>query len=117
MSEGTMRWIGIAKRRLLVSLVALAVVLPAPNSNLRADEAALPISEAVARGKEAYDKKDYTAALKFYRIAADQGDGEAEDKVGAMYAFGQGVEQDYAQALGWYRRAAEHGHPGAATNI
>ena len=41
-----MYWIGIAKRRLLVLLVSLAVILPAPSSGLRADEAALPVSEA-----------------------------------------------------------------------
>ena len=53
--------------------------------------------------------QDYAEAVKWYRLAAEQGDASAQSKLGAMYANGQGVAQDYAEAVKWYRRAAEQG--------
>jgi TPR repeat protein len=43
----------------------------------------------------------------WYRKAADQGNGSAQYKLGAMYADGRGVPRDYPQAAAWYRKAAE----------
>jgi TPR repeat protein len=43
------------------------------------------------------------------RQAAEQGDANAQFRLGAMYANGQGVGQDFAQAAQWWRRAAEQG--------
>ena len=34
-------------------------------------------------------------AARWYRLAADQGDADAQFNLGAMYAEGQGVPQDY----------------------
>ncbi len=47
--------------------------------------------------------------------AAEQGDSEAQYKLGRMYADGvnadgTGVTQDYAEAAKWYRQAAEQRH-------
>jgi TPR repeat protein len=42
--------------------------------------------------------------------AAEQGDAEAQCKLGVMYANGQGVTQDYGKALEWYRKSAEQGN-------
>jgi len=33
-------------------------------------------------------------AVKWYRLAADQGDADAQSSLGAMYYQGQGVPQD-----------------------
>lgn len=40
---------------------------------------------------------------------AEQGDADAQSKLGWMYLKGQGVPQDYAQAAAWYRKAADQG--------
>ena len=40
---------------------------------------------------------------------AKAGDAEAQDQLGEMYYFGEGVPRDYAQAANWYRKAAEQG--------
>jgi TPR repeat protein len=40
---------------------------------------------------------------------AEQGDAEAEAKLGTAYVRGLGVPQDYNEALKWYRRSAEQG--------
>ena len=44
------------------------------------------------------------------RQAAEQGDAEAQHRLGRLYAKRMGVRQDYAEAAGWYRKAAEQGH-------
>ena len=58
----------------------------------------------------AYQKQDYTAALRLFRPLADQGDADAQTMLGFMYQHGLGVPQDYAQAVKWYRLAADRGY-------
>jgi len=53
--------------------------------------------------------QDYVEALKWVRMAADQGLSNAQGRLGEMYDKGQGVLQDYQQAVAWYRKAAEQG--------
>jgi len=52
-----------------------------------------------------------------YRKAAEQGDANAQNNVGAMYANGKGVPQDYAQAMRWYRKATEQGDAAAEYGV
>ena len=47
------------------------------------------------------------------RKAADQGQAEAEAKLGTMYMEGQGVPEDYAEALSWSGKAADQGNADA----
>ena len=61
--------------------------------------------------------QDYTEAAKWYRLAADQGSGDAQSNLGNMYRWGYGVSQDYVQALQWYRLAADQGNSHAQYNI
>ena len=61
-----------------------------------------------------YDKgqgvpQDYKTAVKWYRLAAEQGDADAQYNLGVMYDKGRGVPQDYKTAVKWYRLAAEQG--------
>ena len=51
--------------------------------------------------------------MKWYRLAADQGNAIAQCNLGVMYDKGRGVPQDYAEAVKWYRLAAEQGHADA----
>ena len=50
-------------------------------------------------------------------IKAEQGDAEAQNKVGEMYDNGEGVPQDFAGAVKWYRKAANQGHADAQYNL
>jgi uncharacterized protein len=50
-----------------------------------------PYENAVA----AYQSGDYAAALRLFRLLADNGDARAQNSLGVMYAEGQGVPQDY----------------------
>ena len=69
-----------------------------------------------------YDKgqgvpQDYKTAVKWYRLAAEQGYAGAQYNLGTMYDNGQGVPQDYKTAVKWYRLAAEQGYADAQYNL
>ena len=51
------------------------------------------------------------------RQAAEQGDAEAQNKLGFMYAEGEGVPEDNQEAVRWYRKAAEQGYAEAQYNL
>ena len=58
--------------------------------------------------------EDSVGAVKWFRLAADQGLASAQFHLGLMYDNGQGVPQeDYVQAAKWYRLAANKGDASA----
>jgi TPR repeat protein len=61
--------------------------------------------------------QDYTAAVKWFTLAAEQGNAKAQSELGEMYAYGQGVAQDYKTAVKWYTLAAEQGNASAQYNL
>jgi len=63
----------------------------------------------VHRGK-AIEWKKLSDTASETRARAEQGDAEAQAKLGSMYSHGQGVPQNYAEALRWYRKAADQGY-------
>jgi len=52
-------------------------------------------------------EQNYAEALRWYRLAADQGDEESQYRIGMMYAEGRGVEQDLSEAAKWFRVSVE----------
>ena len=94
--------------RKLVHSIALLLVF-----GLSAPVLAEPFEDGLA----AYVKQDYAAAVKWFRLAANQGNAEAQFNLGVMYEQGQGVPQDYAAAVKWYRLAAEQGNAQAQLNL
>ena len=48
--------------------------------------------------------------MRWYRLAAEQGDKNGQLNLGAMYYNGKGVPKDHVQAARWYRRAAKQGY-------
>jgi uncharacterized protein len=61
-------------------------------------------------GAAAYDRGDYTAALRLFRPLAEQGDAAAQFKLSVMYAKGDGIPRDDVEALKWLRLAARQGN-------
>ncbi len=61
------------------------------------------------RGMKAYNRRDYTTALRIFRQFAEQGDADAQSNLGVMYDNGQGMPQDYVQAYMWLNLAAAQG--------
>jgi TPR repeat protein len=59
---------------------------------------------------DAYNRGDYSTALKEWQPLAEQGDANAQYNLGKLYYHGWGVPQDYGQARDWYRKAAAQGY-------
>ena len=55
-------------------------------------------------------EKDYKEAIRWYLLAAEEGDAAAERNLGNCYNGFYGLETDYRRAAYWYERAANHGH-------
>ena len=55
--------------------------------------------------------------IESIRMLAESGDAAAQNNLGALYATGEGVDQDYSEAANWYRKAAEQGHADAQINL
>jgi hypothetical protein len=58
-------------------------------------------------GVAAYQRGDYTTALRLLRPLAEQGDADAQYNLGVLYVEGNGVPQDHAEAVRWFRKAAD----------
>ena len=83
--------------------------------NLHRDNALLDGDEICDTGKGV--PQNYVEAVKWYRLAADQGDAAAQTSLGAKYQKGRGVPQSDAEALRWFRKAADQGDGGAQFNL
>jgi len=57
--------------------------------------------------------QDFSEAVKWNRLAAEQGDARAQTNLGSMYTEGRGVPQDFVQAHMWFNLAAAQGHESA----
>ncbi|TWB46497.1 SEL1-like repeat protein [Nitrospirillum viridazoti] len=78
----------------------------APDADIRRRAcAALGMLEAGGMGWP----ENVTAALPWYRCAAELGDTQSQFNLGLMYDEGVDVPADASQAVRWYRRAAEGG--------
>ena len=50
--------------------------------------------------------QDYKTAIRWYKLAAEQGYAYAQTAIGHMYLNGHGVLQDYTRAYMWFNIAA-----------
>jgi hypothetical protein len=55
--------------------------------------------------------------VKSFRLAAEQGDVDAQFALGVMYAMGRGALQDDAEAMIWFHKSATQGHADAQHNL
>jgi TPR repeat protein len=62
--------------------------------------------------------KDFKEAMKWFRLAADKGNTEAMNFLGALFHDGgNGVAQDYREAVKWYKLAAQKGDANAQETL
>ena len=71
-------------------------------------QALFMLGYAYAKGRGV--PQDFAEAVKWFRLAAEQGHALAQTSLGAMY-LEQGASQDFAKAAKWLRLAAELGEP------
>jgi TPR repeat protein len=55
-------------------------------------------------------EKNEAETIKWYRMAADNGDASAQYNLGVAYATGMGVPENTAEAEKWFNMAAKNGH-------
>jgi uncharacterized protein len=72
---------------------------------------------AVSAGLAAYVRADYPEAVRWFRLAAGQGNAFAQYSLGFMYDNGEGVPENDAEAVRWYRLAADQGDADAQLNL
>ena len=70
---------------------------------------AAPCQAGLKEGLAAYDRADYATAQQELAPLAEKGDAKAQNKIGRMYALGQGVPKDSRAAAEWFLKAAEQG--------
>jgi hypothetical protein len=80
-------------------------------------EIGLPVRQLEERGQQALIAKNYTDAMSWCRLAADQGSPWCQNEIGRMYGEGWGVAQDKVEAMRWFRMAAAQGLPAAQYTI
>jgi TPR repeat protein len=79
---------------------------------------ALTVSAAdFSAGLNAYQKKDYAAAVKEWRPLAEEGDAPSQFNLGLLYIDGLGVPQDYGTAVSWFERSAQQDYAKAQLNL
>jgi hypothetical protein len=61
--------------------------------------------------------QDFVEAVKWHRLAAEQGDAESQFRLAVAYAQGQGLPRSEADAVKWLSSAAEKGHAGAQKTL
>ena len=83
-------------------LMALVMVVPIEATGIVG-------TQDFEKATRAYDAGAYINAARILKVLADQGDAEAQHKLGVAYEKGQGVAQDYKEAVKWYRLSAEQG--------
>ena len=81
-----------------------------------AAEAATPADD-LQKGLAAYEAGDYETALAILTPLAKGGNADAQNNLGWMYDYGEGIEQNAEEAVKWYRRAAKQGHAIAQNNL
>jgi tetratricopeptide (TPR) repeat protein len=81
----------------------------ATGKNGPGSDADLSAVELFQKGKASYDARNWSEAMRFYRLASTRGNATAMAGISAMYHQGEGVRQDFTESLRWAKMAAEKG--------
>ena len=83
------------------------------------DSKALSTAAAAAlkNAEDAEYRGDFTTAVSLFLPLANQGNAEAQVRLGLMYESGIGLPRDYAKAMILFRKAADQGDLGGALNV
>jgi TPR repeat protein len=94
----------------LLVLFLLIVSLIACSDKYAFKESVESIETTFNERKNFYDSQDYENAFSKWHSLAKLGDAESAFRIGEMYDFAEGVDQNYREAAKWYLVAAERGH-------
>ena len=74
-------------------------------SSNETEASAITAEEQYKMGLEFYEEKIYEKALKHFNNAAEQGNPNAQFKLGLLYFCGDGVAQNFVEAKKWFEKA------------
>jgi uncharacterized protein len=69
------------------------------------------------KGQVAFERRNYTTALREWEPLAEQGHADAQRGLGELYRIGKGVRQNYKTAAWWFRLASEQGNAPAQVKL
>ena len=69
------------------------------------------------QGEKAFKAKDYETAITQFKLAAEQGNADAMNRLAECYLNGYGVEKDAMEAGKWYTEAKNNGPKNTDVNI
>jgi len=85
-----------------ITTAAFAAMLTLPSPTAWADD--------YEDGINAFQKEDYTKAMRLLKPLAENGNMKAQFTVGQMYGWGGGVPKDAVEAVRWHRKSAKQGY-------
>jgi uncharacterized protein len=100
-------------KRAVLKFILVAISLLAVGCGDQSQKDAASYQE----GLDAYAQGNFADALKKLQPIAEQGNADAQLRLGLMYREGKGVPQDDKQALAWFSKAAEQGQTEAQENL
>lgn len=65
----------------------------------------------------AYQREDYTEAVRLYNLAIGQNNADAMNKLAIMHEIGKGVKMDINEAIRLFEKAIANGHVKASRNL
>ena len=68
-------------------------------------------------GMAAYNRGDYTPAIRVFRVLAEQGNAKAQSVLGVMFRKGEGVPKNPVRAHMWFSFAAKRGEASARAEL
>jgi hypothetical protein len=102
------------RKSMLTTMASLGLLLCLSNSATAGQD---EVTTDLQNGAIAENGKNYSAAMEWYKKAADLGNSNAEISIGLMYETGEGVERDYSKAKDWYEKAKTHGDTSADESL
>jgi hypothetical protein len=82
-----------------IFIVAFALVSSSCAANLDHEQ-------SLQKGMSAYERGDFTEALKEWQTLAEEGNAAAQANLGSLYISGKGVPADDLEAAKWFTKAA-----------
>lgn len=98
-------------------LLGIMMVILVGGSILLLSKDSDPSQELLEKARRYNNKGNYTEAVKYYKLAAEQGNAEAQGALGYKYHVGEGVTHNYKEAVKWYKLAAEQGYADAQYSL
>jgi TPR repeat protein len=94
----------------LTSLFLVTIFVFYNTQSVNAQEVKLSAVDINNKANKLFADENYVDAVKWYRLAAEQGYSLAQYALGRCYDSGHGVKENDSEAVKWYTLAAEQGY-------